>query len=244
MGSAESFAMSLRAPWIAAFAVCCSAGAWCRPAAADPAVTTEAEPGVRTHDGFYVRFATGLGVYDELARSEEVERFDGRLRIKARGFAVARELAFGGTPYPGLVVGGGVYEVQVVTSSVTMNRDDSEIDLSKNVAPESRALSILGVFVDRYFVPSAGLHIQAALGMANQYGVRVDGDAFNQGEYSPFGPGGIIGLGYETWLTDQWSLGVLARFAGCVMFGKDAQGTRWVHYATSVPSFLMTVTYH
>ncbi|HEY6727874.1 MAG TPA: hypothetical protein VI197_27765 [Polyangiaceae bacterium] len=231
--------------WVAALAASWVVGAWGRTTAADPALTApEPESGVRTHDGLYLRFASGFGVYDELARSEDVERFDGRLRIKARGFAAVRELAVGGTPYPGLVIGGGIYGVAVVTSSVTTNRDDQEIELSRDVAPESRDLSIIGVFVDRYFVPALGLHVQAALGLANQYGVRVDGEPFNQGEYSPFGPGGLIGLGYETWVTDQWSLGVLARFGASVMFGKDAQGTRWVHYVTNAPSFLMTVTYH
>lgn len=242
MRSPESYAMSPTGRWIAALAVCCSTCAWCRPAAADPVTTPE--PGARRHDGFYFRFASGFGVYNELARSEDVERFGGRLRIKARGFATVHETAVGGTPYPGLVLGGGLYEIEVVTSSVTMNRDDSEIDLSKDVAPESRALSIIGVFVDRYFVPSAGLHLQLALGLASQYGLRVDGDPFEQGDYRPVGPGGVIGLGYETWLTDQWSLGVLARSAICVMFGKDAKETHWVHYGTSTPSFLMTVTYH
>lgn len=236
-----------RARWVAALVACWVVGAWSRTAAADPPATAKREPapGAHSHDGFYLRIASGFGVYDELARSEEdVERFDGRLRIQARGFAVVRELALGGTPYPGFVVGGGIFGVEVVTSSVTTSRDDTDIDLSRDVAPESRDLSIIGVFVDRYFVPASGLHIQAALGLANQYGVRVDGKPFNQGEYSPFGPGGILGIGYETWVTDQWSLGVLARFGASVLFGKDAQGTRWVHYITNSPSFLMTVTYH
>lgn len=235
-------ATSCAAARIVALAACWGASAWCLPAVAAPAERPEL--GARTHDGFYLRFASGFGVYDELARSEDVERFDGRVRMKARGFAVVREFAAGGTPYPGLVIGGGVYGVAVVTSSVTTNRDEEDLDLSEDVAPESRDLSIIGVFVDRYFVPTFGLHVQAALGIANQYGVSVNGRPFNQGQYSPFGPGAILGVGYETWLTDEWSLGVLARFGASMLFGKDAQGTRWVHYVTSVPSFLMTVTYH
>lgn len=230
---------------VATGAACSFVLAWCGHAAADPAATVSTAPGVHTHDGLYVRFATGFGVYSELARSEDVERFDGRLRLRARGFAVAREFAVGGTPYPGLVIGGGVYGAGVVTSSVTINRDDqADNDVSEDLASESRDLSIIGVFVDRYFVPTLGLHVQAALGLANQYGLSVDDEPFSESKYSPLGPGGIIGIGYEMWLTDQWSLGVLARFGASVMFGKDAQGTRWVHYVTNSPSFLMTVTYH
>src|SRR5690606_36346168 len=91
--SGSVMATSCAAARIVALAACWGASAWCLPAVAAPAERPEL--GARTHDGFYLRFASGFGVYDELARSEDVERFDGRVRMKARGFAVVREFAAG-----------------------------------------------------------------------------------------------------------------------------------------------------
>src|SRR5690606_11469866 len=76
----------------------------CQNAAADPKAHAEvAAAGGHRHDGFYMRFATGFGAYDERADSETTEVYSGRLRTRARGFAVASEFAIGGTPYEGLV---------------------------------------------------------------------------------------------------------------------------------------------
>ncbi|HEU5077556.1 MAG TPA: hypothetical protein VFU02_25360 [Polyangiaceae bacterium] len=211
--------------------------------AADPASEQKAH-GAYTHDGFFMRFASGFGVYDEFARSETDERYGGRVNVRARGFAVAGEFSMGGTPYPGLVIGGGLFEVGVVTSSVTTNRDDDpNIEVADDLEIESRDLTIIGVFADRYFVPTLGLHVQAALGVAQQIGVSVD--ALEDKEiYDPWGPGMVLGIGYEMWLTEQWSLGVLARVGASLLFGEDRTGVQWVHYIASWPSFLMTVTYH
>lgn len=219
---------------------------WSREVAAEPVTTPETAPGVHTHDGFYLRIGSGFGVYDEFAKSETDEDYGGRVSVRARGFAVASEVALGGTPYPGLVIGGGIYEVGVVTSSVTTNRDDDEeFEVADDLEIESRDLTMFAVFVDRYFVPTLGLHVQAALGVAQQIGVSIDGGPRRaEKAYDPWGTGLMLGLGYEMWLTEQWSIGVLARVAATVLFGKDTNQVQWVHYAWSWPSFLMTVTYH
>ena len=207
---------------------------------------------MNTHDGFYLRYASGFGVYDEYAKSETDARYGGRVGVRARGFAVGGEFALGGTPYPGLVVGGGIYEVGVVTSSVTTNQeDDSEIEVAEELEIESRDLTLFGLFADRYFVPTLGLHVQAALGIAQQIGLSLARPANDDLEeddkkdvYDPWGPGLMLGVGYEMWLTEQWSIGVLARVTATLMFSKDANHVSWIHFAASWPSFLMTVTYH
>jgi hypothetical protein len=200
---------------------------------------------VHNHDGFYMRFASGLGVYNEKAVSESDERYDGKVHVRARGFASVGEFALGGTPYPGLVIGGGAFATEVVTSSVTTNRDDNpDVDVANDLEIESRDLTIVGVFVDRYFVPTLGLHVQAALGVAQQYGVSVNTNPTDEDVYDPAGPGGVLGLGYDMWIAEQWSLGVLARVGGSVLFGKDSMNVTWTHYTWDWPSFLMTVTYH
>jgi len=224
------------------FAAVCVLTSGCK--AGPPKSAEEVAHSKHNHDGFYMRLATGLGVYNEQSVSESDERYQGKVHVRARGFASASEFALGGTPYPGLVIGGGAFSTEVVTSSVTTNRDDDpDVELAEDLELESRDLSVVGVFADRYFVPRLGLHVQAALGFAQQYGLSVDAPAQEDGN-GAVGPGGVLGIGYEMWIGEQWSLGVLARIGGSVLFSKDSLGVKWVHYSWSMPSFLMSVTYH
>ncbi len=221
--------------WVASMSLCGFAAAEPRLPATAP------DRGAHRHDGFYLRAASGFGAYDERANSQTADVYQGRLRIRSRGFAVASEFAMGGTPFEGLVIGGGVYSMTVYTSSVTFNKETAP---AEDVGVESRDFSVVGVFVDRYFVPTLGVHVQGALGIAQQLGLTVNSDPFDSDDYNPVGPGIMLGLGYEMWIAEQWSLGVLARFGGSVLFGKDTANVRWVHYIITNPTFLMTVTYH
>ena len=206
-----------------------------------PSAAATRAPGALTHDGFYLRFATGFGAYEENAVSGRRDAYGGRLQTHTRGFAVAGEFAIGGTPFDGFVIAAGVASVEVYTSSVTFNKN---ADQAEELGIESRDFTVAGVFLDRYFVPTLGVHVQATLGVANQLGLSVDGSPVGKNEYSPVGPGLMLGLGYEMWIADEWSLGILARFGGGVLFGHDKNHVPWVHTVTALPTFLMTVTYH
>jgi len=238
------------ARWMLSVALAGVLASRARGAAADAAAPPEQAPGVNTHDGFYFRFASGFGGYDEMAQSHYHEPYGGggKLNVRVRGFSIAHEFALGGTPYPGLVIGGGVYSIEVVTSTVTSNRDDDpRYPMPGDMTLESRSLDIIGVFADRYFVPTLGLHLQAALGLAQQVGFSLDGGTDDDDEdalIDPLGPGLALGLGYEIWIAEQWSLGVLARATTAVLFSRDDNNVRWTHLVWSWPTFLMTVTYH
>jgi hypothetical protein len=197
------------------------------------------------HNGFYVRYGIGLGAYFERANTQPSDRYGGKLRTRARGFTVASEFAMGGTPWDGLVLGGGVYTTEVYTSSVILNHEEATEDPAvKRVAIESRNIDLVAMFIDRYFVPTLGLHVQAALGIASQLGLTTATNLNADRNYIPVGAGLMLGLGYETWLSHELSLGFLARFGGAILFGRDANEVAWVHYITTNPAFLVTVTYH
>jgi len=89
-----------------------------------------------------------------------------------------------------------------------------------------------------------------ALGIAQQVGFSLDAatkkkdDDEDDKGYEPLGPGLSLGLGYEIWIAEQWSLGVLARGTVAVLFSEDENNVKWTHFVASWPSFLMTVTYH
>lgn len=198
--------------------------------------------GAYTHDGFYMRIATGFGAYNERAFAPSSEAYGGALQARARGFAVASEFAMGGTPWAGFVIGGGIYSTEVYSASLNFSREGVE---PEDLADEARNYTLLAVFADRYFVPNVGLHVQAALGVSFQSALTVDVDVDSENDdYEVVGPGFMLGLGYEMWIAEQWSLGVLARFGSSVLFGRDSNEVNWVHVITTLPTFLMTVTYH
>jgi hypothetical protein len=196
----------------------------------------------QTHDGFYLRFATGFGSYDERFQSQANAAYGGRVSAQVRGISGASEVAVGFTPWEGFVIGGGVYSADVLTSTVLVNEGRT---LPEGFDATSRDFSMVALFIDRYFVPTLGVHFQAALGVASQTGVDIGGVDVQRAHQAAEGPGLMLGFGYETWMLDQWSLGALVRASFGVLFSRDeAVDARWVHYVVSLPEFLMTVTYH
>jgi hypothetical protein len=123
---------------------------------------------------------------------------------------------------------------------------DSEGALPVEMDPKLRDLTIFGPFVDWYPNPRSGFHLQAALGIAaltSGNGDRFDSDD-DDDDYRAFGAGIVLGLGYEWWVGNEWSLGVLARTQAAGLEGEDDSGVRWVHAAGASPSLLLTLTYH
>ena len=53
----------------------------------------------------------------------------------------------------------------------------------------------------------------------------------------------MIGVGYEWWVSEQWSFGILGRVVGIVAAQEDDTGVRWVHGIGSSPSVLLTATF-
>jgi hypothetical protein len=76
------------------------------------------------HDGFYFRIASGFSVLDERLDSDDV---GGRsVEARNRGIASLGDLAFGGTVAPGWVVGGGIYSLDLVASTLRINESSVE----------------------------------------------------------------------------------------------------------------------
>jgi hypothetical protein len=144
-----------------------------------PAPTTSS----RRRRGFYFRGALGVGA---AAWAHPVSM---------SGAAFDFDLAFGGTVYPGLAVGGMIYSSQF--SSPTYSYQGTSF---RGV---SVAFFSIGPFMDWYFDPTKGLHGEAALGFA----AVQSGSEIGYGEAGSF----MAGVGYDWWIGPQWSLGVLGR---------------------------------
>jgi hypothetical protein len=180
------------------------------------------------HDGLYARlgagvpFAFGSAKYD--AGGPEAD-------ISGVGFAT--ELALGGTLAPGLVLGGGLY--QMILPSPKYEVDGEETTLGAHHA------GTLGPFVDYYFDPNQGFHAQAALLLS--FLVIDEKDGGSEGA-SGGGFGAMLGAGYEFWIGDQWSVGPLFRFTygRVTVKGNDTDVEQNV--TLMAPALLAAFTYH
>lgn len=199
-------------------------------------------PGVHVHDGFYFRFASGFGVYTETLRSEETDLYGGdRVEGSGLGFATVGDLAMGGTVACGLVFGGGIFTADLVTGTFRTNTD-SPANPPEELDPGLRSLVVAGPMIDWYFNPRKGLHFLGSLGWA--WLSAADRAGAGSDDYYALGGGAVVGLGYDWWIGEQWSLGVMGRVMGVVVWGKDDDGTSWLHTAGTTQSALVNITYH
>ena len=197
------------------------------------------------HDGFYFRFAGGLG-----AGSDSFEADGGQFQddagdpvtSDASGFCGATEVAIGATPLPGLVIGGGAYTV------IWTAPEAAVYDVGATYEFAASQLVLFGPFADWYVWPKNGWHVQGALGLAS----------FVMGQGVPHAPPGavpvvrahtslgyglMLGAGYEWFVADQWSVGLLARMTRGWTHGSTPDGVDLAHDVAGY-SVLLSITYH
>lgn len=148
----------------------------------------KAEP--RTHDGFYMQLSTGLGY---LSSSVEGGSF--------HGIASPFEALFGGTVGP-VAIGGGIFSDYALSVSASS-------DAGPSFTYNDLSMYMVGAeaFGDIYIDPHGGFHIRPFIGYAALQ--------FSYQGYTGNSPGGPIfgaGIGYDFWVGDEWSIGVLGRF--------------------------------
>jgi hypothetical protein len=186
------------------------------------------------HDGFYLRLSTGFGPYNE-----SISRPGQDPHTSITGIATTGDFAIGGSPRPGLVLGGAIWSTSVLAADA--RTDAGEVVPSS--AGQRSSYSVFGPWLDYYFNPRGGLHMPASLGFDVVRGLDTQGARFSR-DNTAVGAGLLIGLGYEWWVSDEWSVGILGRLAGVVATSADDNGRRWVHAIGSTPSVLFTATYN
>jgi hypothetical protein len=151
------------------------------------------------HDGFYLRLSTGLAylhVSTSLAGSPASSTLS--------GWGGAFDVMVGGTPAPGLVVGGALLSEQVFDPGTTVVGTVNGI-----VAHGGGSLGFLmiGPMIDAFPVPTGGFHFGGMLGLAAN-SLRSNKDNWSGG----FGLS--LWAGYMWWVSSQWSLGIKGRYTG------------------------------
>ncbi len=228
--------------------VCTSYGA-CEPsraAAAAVAPLTPAPPprtNARRHDGFYLRLGIGVGWFASEAEPQttsSVEEIPASTapRIFATGLAIPTELAIGGTPGAGVALGVGFYSAQLPLGTYFRGRGDFVVRESA----EAGALSMTGVFINHYVVPTAGFNYLVSPCVA----VLVPGESETVVDETLVGVGygAVFGLGYEGWIANQWSMGVSLRIQYATGTLWDDDGDKAADFSLLVPGVLLTTTLH
>lgn len=201
------------------------------PALADDDVGTPTD-GARLHDGFYLRLGTGFGGYAETITLEDATQ-----HTQVSGMASVSELMIGGAVRPGFILGGGVWTSSVMTSERTVGG----MEPPDEVLTGSGSFTLAGPFIDWYFHPRRGLHFQAAVGFATVRGYDLP-EAEDNPDAASLGGGAMLGFGYDWWVSDQWSCGILARVVGVGAVQEDDNHMRWTHGIGTSPSLLFTAT--
>ncbi|HEY6557979.1 MAG TPA: hypothetical protein VI072_11930 [Polyangiaceae bacterium] len=184
------------------------------------AAAPDASADPRTHDGFYLHLNAGLGYLSttaELAGNEATYS----------GVSLPSALMLGGTVGP-VAIGGGLFGDYAFSPS-------GESDgMSSDLGDVSMTLVGIGVFADYYVDPHGGLHFQPFVGWGGLE-FSVDGDS---GGSDPTGLVLALGAGYDWWVADEWSIGVMGRIAYAPLSLND------VSFTTIAPAVLATFTYH
>lgn len=181
--------------------------------------TAGAEP--RTHDGFYMQAAVGLGY---LTASADVPPIG---EISYSGMTTPGGLLLGGT-VGSVAIGGGFFYDLASSPSVEIGGQSFETD------DASLTLIGLGLFADFYPDPHGGLHFQPFLGWG---GLEACAGS-SCGGSDPTGLVVAIGGGHDWWVGDEWSIGVMGRLAYAPLKLEDTS------YTVISPSILATFTLH
>jgi hypothetical protein len=147
------------------------------------------------HDGFYLRTNFGLGLlWGGFTAAEPADQ-----SLDANGSGIALDLLIGGSPSPGLAIGGGLIGNWLFGAE--FEDEDGGTRTDHDVTS-----GLIGVFIDGFPQPTAGWHLGGLVGLGG-HTLTHDGIADQTGGF-----GGAIWGGYDQWVGDDFSVGGLLRF--------------------------------
>ena len=190
--------------------------------------------GAYVHDGFFVRAAVGPGFFAGWSGTAPDTRH-------FTGVTMSVDLAVGGTPARGLIIGGAYQMAHVFALAA---KDDVINGNEPSLNGVTFSLVALGVFADYYPDPEEGLHFLGFVG-TGELGVSRPN---NNNTGTTASPGGVVvaaGGGYEWFVGQNLSIGVLARATLGLLSVQETFSTNQDTSVTAViPSLLATGTYN
>jgi len=154
------------------------------------------------HDGFFASVRAGVALLDSHVETEPpVAPF----RTRTRGIGQSAEIAVGGTPETGLVLGGSIWTARI---------DPTFVEGGRVVAPDDDSVKVttarFGPFLDWYPDPRRGFHTSLTMAFAFQ----IESDTKGNPVRPPsLGAALAVGTGYEWFVGRDFSFGFIARVA-------------------------------
>jgi outer membrane autotransporter protein len=184
-----------------------------------------------THDGFFLRMGLNVGPLKSTQKLEfNGEQFGEDAKIS--GLTSGFDLMLGGTPVDGLVIGGAL----IATNSSDPTVESGGVERTAN---GSFIFGGIGVFANYYLDPAEGLHFQGLLGFGSLDFVNENGSSAGN---DPTGTFVGLGVGYDFWVSDEWSIGPVGR----VLYGSFSteEASSKLSYSYLYPSVGIAFTLH
>lgn len=151
------------------------------------------------HDGFYLRMSLGGGYIGSTVSQS------GLPDVTLSGGGGAFDLMIGGTPTPGLVIGGALLGNTAPNPSFERNGKQQDVNATMS-------FGVIGPFVDGFPDPKGGFHVGGTLGFA---GMTLEDNESGSSATTTFsGYGAGVWVGYAAWIAPQWSMGGMLRLTG------------------------------
>jgi hypothetical protein len=199
----------------------------------------EANPfGYHEHDRLYVRLSGGVASL-AVARSTEREGTDSSSAYEGDssrigGASIFAELSIGGTPFRNVVIAGTLLGNNLPAAWLNLASG------SRLVLGSPLWFAFLGPTVDFFPLKSGGFHAGAGVGWSvATAGVQQDQlfDTIGGG-----GVGGTLSTGYDAWVADDWSLGLIGRAVVARIRGEEQAATAVGREYDTVSSFSLAAT--
>ena len=197
----------------------------------------------RVHDGVHVRAALGAG-YGADSATREVGGTETKGRVG--GAAVSGELSAGYAVVAGGILGAGFYFNHVPSPKardIVWHAGQFTIDIDE-IEFDEGGYWMLGPMFDYYPVSRGGFHVSLALGwgvFGLGDGELSDGLRVNTDQKGG-GISGALGVGYDFWVADVLSVGVLGRFMLARGNSEDDANADWTHTVYS-PDLMLSVSF-
>jgi hypothetical protein len=152
--------------------------------------------------------------------------------FSASGLGYALDVLVGGTPTPGIAVGGGLFLARA--SSGETSFDDVEVQEDSQLG-----FALAGAFVDGFPDRNGGFHLGGAAGPAL---VSFDVGDGSGNDHEGFGFGAALWLGFGAWVAPDWSIGGKLQLAAA--FTGDGSNDADQQARTTSLMLLLSALYH
>ena len=150
------------------------------------------------HEGFYLRTSVGFGWYSASYSDGHRPNSD----FNDHGASMSLDLLIGGSPSPGVSIGGGLLLDPLFGSKYERN--------GVGQGSHGGYSTLIGPFIDGFPDVTRGWHLGGMIGFAGQSFQNVNAND----SHSAAGIGGAAWFGYDFWVANEWSIGPQMRVLG------------------------------